>query len=42
MERIWIKRAIIGSTLIAIVVVGLGFASYKWAKQYYYDELENQ
>lgn len=42
MERIWIKRAIIGSTLIAIVVAGLGFASYKWAKQYYYDELENQ
>lgn len=42
MKRIWIKRAIIGSILIAIIVVGLGFAGYKWAKQYYYNELENR
>ena len=42
MKRIWIKRAITGSILIAIIVVGLGFAGYKWAKQYYYDELENR
>lgn len=42
MRKIWIKRAIIGSILIAIIVAGLGFAGYKWAKQYYYDELENR
>ncbi len=42
MKRIWIKRAITGSILIAIIVAGLGFAGYKWAKQYYYDELENR
>ena len=41
MKRIWIKRAIIGSILIAIIVAGLGFAGYKWAKQYYYDQLES-
>ena len=41
MKRIWIKRAVIGSILIAIIVVGLGFAGYKWAKQYYYDQLES-
>lgn len=41
MKKIWIKRAIIGSILIAIIAAGIGFAGYKWAKQYYYDELEN-
>ena len=41
MKRIWIKRAIIGSILIAIIVAGIGLAGYKWAKQYYYDELES-
>lgn len=42
MRKIWIKRAIIGSILIAIIVAGLGFAGYKWAKQYYYEQLENR
>ncbi len=42
MEKNWIKRAIIGSILIAVVVAGLGFAGYKWAKQYYYEKLENK
>ncbi len=41
MNRKWIKRAIIGSLLITMVVAGLGFAAYKWAKQYYYEQLEN-